>query len=83
MFKSTKEFDAVMREILKSIIDEKTDLKDIFDKYGDQDAGDALVECIDRGLIKGYNYQTVISGKHVFNASTPRITYSGLSFLES
>ena len=82
LFKSSSEFEAAMLIMLKEIIDEKYENNDFTEKFGDENAGDALAECIDRGYLTGLSYQKNNNSKTIFHGSNPRITFQGLKFIE-
>lgn len=79
MFKSTQEFDSAMKEILVRVRDEKS-LDDLLENV---DYCDALAECDKREFLKGIIY--FINGKGIprIQECNPRITKSGLYFIES
>lgn len=83
MFKSVKEFEAAMHEILIKIRDEE-DYQSLSSKLGQEDFDDALERCINQGLIKGIQCNRVASGRLLCDiVHKPRIAYEGLQFVES
>lgn len=82
MFKSIKEFDAAIKEVLVMILDEKPLTPDN-SSFPDDDFWEAAVECVDRRYLNGINYQRTMDGKPHFNSRGVRVTYSGLAFIES
>lgn len=81
MIKSLEEFETVMCEILKGVKDKNGNFSDI-GQYPDDETGEALAECIDEKLISGYTYRRE-GNEPVFDFMNPRITYSGLKFLDA
>jgi len=82
MFKSTKEFDSAVKETLIKLRDgEKLDA--LTTTLQEADFDEALTECIDRGYLSGVSYQRTMNGKPHFQETNIRITYYGLSFIES
>ncbi len=79
MFKSTKEFDRAILKLLTALRDNE----DLWALLTDDDSKEALVECIDRGLIQGVKYGRTQDGQPHFDKIKPRVSYSGLAFIES
>lgn len=79
MFKSTKEFDLAMKEILVHIRDENS----IDELLKNIDYFDSFVECVKTGLIQGVTFWVDGSGKINIENFHPRITRLGLEFIET
>ena len=82
MFKSVKELDTAMFEILSMIIN-----KDTFDlaslSYSSDDLNDALAHCVRYGYVTGIRCQETASGKPVFDLKEHiTVTREGLLFME-
>lgn len=82
MFKSTIEFNSAIKEILTTVRDGK-DINSDDSTIEQEDFWEAVVECIDRRYIIGVTYNRLASGAPVFQSKRPRITYSGLAFIEA
>lgn len=82
MFKSTKEFDSVMKDILVQIRDGIA-VNSLSSSIDEGDFNAALAECVDRRYLSGLSYQRTMDGKPHFSLSDVRVTYSGLTFIES
>jgi len=82
MFRTTAEFDSAMGEILKQLSEGK-DLSEISYSESEDDHNAAIVECIDKGYISGVTYFYTQDGKAHFSVINLRVTYNGLSFIES
>jgi hypothetical protein len=80
VFKSTKEFEAAVYEILIKIRD-GSDYMRYQGKYGQGKFGDALEHAINRGYIRGVTAQRTAAGNLNIDGN-PRLTYNGLSFIE-
>lgn len=79
MFKTTKEFDAAVKNIL-----DKLNTGESFSSLPtDDDSLEAIAECINRGFLRGVAYDRTASGKPVFQQINPILTYDGLKFIES
>lgn len=81
MFKSTKEFDKAVREILVAVRDGKN-LQEVI-AQNDSDYPEALVRCCDMGYTVGIKYQRTLDNTAHFDLKNPKITYSGLQFIEA
>ncbi len=82
MFKSTKEFDSAIKEILVAICNGER-INSIKTTLQIDDFNEALVECIDRKYLSGASYRRTEDGTPHFQGENIRVSYSGLSFLES
>ncbi|MFV0343945.1 MAG: YjcQ family protein [Anaerocolumna sp.] len=82
MFKSTKEFDSAIKEILEKLRDGEN-IGSITTALENDDFYEALSECVDRRYLSGLSYQRTADGKPHFSQTNIRVTYSGLSFIES
>lgn len=83
MFKSTKDFDTAMYEVLIKIRDNE-DFKTLSPKYELYDLTEALGRCSDCGYVTGVFPQRMASGNLSIDLSTNvRITPSGLQFIEN
>ena len=82
MFKSTKEFETAIKEVLIMVRDEKG-LNSDESTFPEDDFWEAAVECVDRRFLSGINYQRTLDGKPHFTSRGTRVTYSGLAFIES
>lgn len=83
MFKSSKEFETAMYDILTQIRDNPNN-KDILSKLGDIDFDDALDECLEMHLIKGLLHQHTASGSLTVDIiGKIRLSYDGLRFIEN
>ncbi|HID0769537.1 TPA: hypothetical protein ACXC99_003634 [Clostridium botulinum] len=83
MFKTTKDFDKMMYEILIQIRDNE-DINNIFSKLGDTDFDDAIYECVEIGLINGLSFQKdAIGNLHPSIQREIRLSHKGLSFIEN
>lgn len=82
MFKSTKEFDVAMKDILIQFRDGKT-ISTLSPLGNEDDFLAALCECVDRRFLSGLTYQCTLDGKPHFTEGDVRVTYSGISFIES
>lgn len=82
MFKSTKEFDSAIKEILIKLRDGES-ISSMETSLEEDDFFEALVECIDRRYLSGLSYQRTMNGKPHFSQTNIRVTYSGLSFIET
>ena len=82
MFKSTKEFDKAVYDILVCIRDGKN-LQVLEQKYGEENFGEALVRCCDVNYIVGIKYNRTADGNPCFSTTKPMITYAGLEFVEN
>lgn len=82
MFKSTYEFGQAMVQILRQLCDE-IDLLELSSPENESDRDAAIVECINKGYISGVTYDYTQDGKAHFCIGDLRVTYSGLSFMES
>jgi len=82
MFKSTKEFETAMCEILIKIRD-GSDYNELSSKYGATDLNDALERCFRLGYITSDAVpRKTESGRLAFDGK-PRITFEGLNFIEN
>lgn len=81
MFKSTKEFDKAVYDILVYIRDSKN-LQVLEQKYGEENFGEALARCCDVSYIVGIKYDRTADGNPHFSTIKPMITYTGLEFVE-
>ena len=81
MFKSTKEFDSAVKVIVETVLSEKK-LDPKVTSIGEDDYWEALAEAIHRGYVNGISYNRTADGKPHFQLINPRVTYSGLSFIE-
>lgn len=82
MFKTTQEFDSAMYEVLKELCNEKK-LSEVAFPEDEDDRNAAILECIDKEYISGVTYGYTQNGKPHFSVSNLRVTYRGLSFMES
>lgn len=82
MFKSTKDFEAAIKEILVAARDEKS-LTPEGTEFQSDDYFEAVTECIDRRLLSGISYDRTVDGTPHFTPRKTRVTYSGLAFIES
>lgn len=82
MFKSTKEFDFAIKEILVKIRDGES-INSKATSLEENNFNEALAECVDRRYLSGLSYQRTLDGKPHFSQTDIRVTYSGLSFIES
>lgn len=81
MFKSTRDFNLAMKEILYSILNDcEPDHES--STLSREDYYDALEEIVDRGYLKGITYK-YIDGRPSFDWLYLRISYTGLAFLEN
>lgn len=79
MFKSTQEFESAMRDFLIKFRDGEP-----LDSFtSNVDSADVIIECIDRGLLKGVSYSLSSDDSPCFSWPNPRISYAGLRFIES
>lgn len=79
MFKSTKEFDSAMKNILEKVRDGES----LNSLQVDDDSLEAIAECITRGFLQGIEYERTASGKPCFQIVNLRVSYNGLKFIES
>ena len=79
MFKSDKEFESAMKEILIYVRDEKP-LDEFFKSV---DYRNAFIECDKRELLQGVLYFINEKGLPVIENCQPYITYNGLKFIEN
>ncbi len=79
MFKSTKEFDAAIREKLTAL----RDGADFYSLLLDDNSKEAIAESITRGYLQGIECMRTADGAAHFTAIKPMVTYRGLSFIES
>ena len=83
MFKTSKEFEAAMYDILMQIRDNPND-RNVLSKLGDINFDDALAKCIEFNYVKGLNPRYVASGNlNIDIIGEIRISYEGLKFLEN
>lgn len=82
MFKSTREFDSAMNDILKKLCNGRK-LSDLDYPEDESDRDAAIIECINRDYISGVTYGHTQDGKAHFSEANLRVTYKGLSFMES
>ncbi|MFL0167714.1 hypothetical protein [Candidatus Clostridium helianthi] len=83
MFKSSKEFETAMYDILVQIRD-NPDNRDILSKLGDIDFDDPLKRCLELHLIEGLHPQNTASGSLTIDIiGKIRISYDGLKFVEN
>lgn len=82
MFKSTKEFDKAVREILVAIRDGKN-LQEVITQNGSDNYYEALARCCDMRYIVGIKYERTLDNAPHFDLQNPKITYSGLQFIEA
>lgn len=80
MFKSTKEYNEAILEVLTSIRDNNT-FPNPNNKFDEYSLGDVINLCNNRDYIDGINVDKNITGYYVCYG-TPRLTYSGLKFIE-
>lgn len=80
MFKSTKDFDTAMYKILVSVRD--TNSFSNVAEYDETELGDAINECISNGYLTNIDCEKNLAGEFCF-CGTPKITYSGLNFIEN
>lgn len=78
MFKSKKEYDLAMQEILVRVRDEQS----IDDLLKNADYFDAFVECVRFFYIKGVTFWNDADGNANIEKFNPQITRSGLNFIE-
>jgi hypothetical protein len=84
MFKSSKEYEAVMYEILIAVRDSDNYRNILESKIGNDNFDDALERCIDLGFIAGLHSRRAASGKLLVDImGNIRLTYDGLKFIES
>ena len=81
MFKTTQDFNLAMKNILISILND-CELDAESSNLSREDYYTALEEIVDRKYLKGITYDD-FSGYPSFDFKHPRISYAGLSFLES
>lgn len=83
MFKSLKEFDTAVFEILTKIRDDE-DYCALSSTYGETKFDDALEYCVESKFIAGLKVDRVASGKLVTDAVRKiRITRDGLQYIEN
>jgi len=80
MFKSTEEYDSAIYNALVYIRDNNSYPKTT-DELDQTDLGDVMNLCNMRGYIDGIDVHKNIAG-HYMCTGTPRLTYSGLNFIE-
>jgi len=74
----TKERDAIMRKILKDILEGQVSAPE------NKIESECLSECINRGYITGIYVQRTIDNSCFFESSgNPSVTYTGVQFLEN
>ena len=85
MFKSTKEFDKAIYNIL-SDINNSVSIDEIKNKFSETEFDDAFEHCYNHNLINGIQPEgRTISGNYCFTILDTglRLTYKGLSFIEN
>mgnify|MGYP000954043497 FL=1 len=82
MFKSIEEFDKLIYEILIQIRDNE-DPKSVLSKLGDINFDDAILRCVDIGLIEGLSFQKDACGNLFPSIQREiRLSYKGLAFIK-
>lgn len=82
MFKSVKEFDSVVHEILTKIHN-VVGYSEISSIFVDENFDDALEYCIQQNMILGLRVQRTASDKLTVDVcGNPRLTRAGLKFIE-
>ncbi|MBZ9633029.1 hypothetical protein [Clostridium sp. FP1] len=82
MFKSTKEFETAVYDILIQIRDNPND-KNVLSKLGDTNFEDALERCFNLDLINGLHMRRSGDTLNVSITGEIRISYEGLKFTEN
>lgn len=80
MFKTTKDFNLAMKDILTSVLNDCEPDSELSNLPKD-DYWEALEEIVDRQYLKGITYKYV-DGRPSFDWLYLRISYAGLAFLE-
>ncbi|GEM_PF-4523247 len=86
MFRSSKEFEDLLLNVLKSVYREDeleiTNLTDSWqDDISDLQFHDVLAYAVDKGLLTGIRPELESDGSLFIHLSTPRLTYDGLKFI--
>lgn len=81
MFKSTKEFDEAVKDILVHIRDGK-DVRPLHQKYGEDNFNQAYERCYSEGLLDGLTAGRTNDGVMHYDGQ-PKISYAGLRFIEN
>lgn len=82
MFKSVKEFDIAVFEILTKIRD-VVGYSELSSMFGDENYDDALEYCVQQNFVIGYKVGRASSGKLLADiVGNPRLTRNGLQFIE-
>lgn len=84
MYKSLDAIHKDMREVLEMIRDEKFSLSDLHTKHNGIDIDEAVMACIEEGLIEGIKAGRSAETNNAlfYPTSNIIITYKGLKFLE-
>lgn len=81
IFKSTNEYNNAIHETLIYIRDNNS-FPETNDKLNKIDLGDVLNLCYNHGYVDGVHIEKNAVGNYLYNGQ-PRITYSGLQFIEN
>lgn len=79
MFKSVRDFESAMVNTLVLLRDEN----DLSQFTNDTNFSDSLAECVKLGYITEIEYFKNANNDFIFDFSNPRITLSGLEFIEN
>lgn len=84
MFKTLKEYDYAMYQILKVALD-GNDASNVASKFGTNDGLEALGKCIELKYLSGFAASRNALGNYVLQiTSTPlKVTYEGLRFIDT
>lgn len=82
MFKSTRDFEAAMYEIMVKIRD-GSNYNELSSKYGETDFYDALEHCFKRSFITAEGPPRKTEAGTLSFYGKPRITFEGLNFIEN
>jgi len=82
MFKSSREFETVMYEILVKIRDGES-YQTLSSKYAIEDLNEAMEECSNLGFVTGVIAHRTAANTVYIDLHNPKITYRGLKFVEA
>lgn len=82
MFKSTKEFDGAVKDILVYIRDGR-DIKQLRQKHGEDNFNQAYERCYNEGLLDGITAGGRTNDGLMHYDGQPKISYAGLRFIEN
>lgn len=82
MFKSTKEIDTALVEVLSNIQEGIYNYQDSYD-FDYDDFNEVIRHALQRGYVTGYAKIQFVAQKPGYKAMNPEVTYAGIRFIEN